>query len=45
MGNSNDKEEFNNIIKQLEYLHYKNNHIFKRNDEYLWNHGYKCFNL
>lgn len=34
MGNSNDKEEFNNLIKQLEYLHYKNNHIFKRNDEY-----------
>lgn len=33
MGNLNDKEEFNNLIKQLEYLHYKNNQL-KRNDEY-----------
>lgn len=33
MANSNEKEEFNNLIKQLEYLHYKNNQL-KRNDEY-----------
>lgn len=29
MANSNDKEEFNNLIKQLEYLHYKNNQLKK----------------
>lgn len=33
-GNSNEQDEFKNLIKQLEYLHNKNHHISKKNDEY-----------
>ena len=33
MGNSNGRNDFNNLMKQLEYIHNKNHNLFIKNDE------------